>query len=72
MYIGARIFQTLMREGERGDLKYLISCLRRLDEQLCIKSSSDSNIPGSINLLTSGLEVGILSMPSQPLLTFIN
>lgn len=60
-YIGARILQTLTKDGKRADLRYLRSCLSRLEQQLWIKSTNESTIDELIDSLAAGLELVFLN-----------
>ncbi|CAE6506785.1 unnamed protein product [Rhizoctonia solani] len=60
MYIGARIFQTLTKDGNRADLRFLMSCVRRMDEHVCLESARDGTLTGALHALSGGLELVFL------------
>ncbi|CAE6530533.1 hypothetical protein RSOLAG22IIIB_10869 [Rhizoctonia solani] len=60
MYIGARIFQALTKDGKRADLRFLMSCVRRMDEHVCLESARDGTLSGALHALSGGLELVFL------------
>ncbi|KAH7322348.1 hypothetical protein B0J17DRAFT_772756 [Rhizoctonia solani] len=60
MYIGARIFQALIKDGKKADLRFLMSCVRRMDEHVCLESARDGTLAGSLHALSGGLELVFL------------
>ncbi|CAE6455510.1 unnamed protein product [Rhizoctonia solani] len=60
MYIGARIFQALMKDGKKADLRFLMTCIRRMDEHVCLESARDGTLTGALHALSGGLELVFL------------
>ncbi|CAE6388994.1 unnamed protein product [Rhizoctonia solani] len=60
MYIGARIFQALAKDGKRADLRFLMSCVRRMDEHVCLESTRNGTLSGALHTLCGGLELVFL------------
>ncbi|KAF8748470.1 hypothetical protein RHS01_10806 [Rhizoctonia solani] len=56
MYIGARIFQALMKYGKRADLRFLEKCVQRMGEHVCSQTTRDGSLTGALHALSGGLE----------------
>ncbi|KAF8606105.1 hypothetical protein BDV93DRAFT_520962 [Ceratobasidium sp. AG-I] len=59
MYLGAKIFQCVLQDGDDADLKPYRTWLERFD-QLCITSSNDSVIEDLAGRLSGALEISYL------------
>ncbi|KAG8696950.1 hypothetical protein FRC08_006821, partial [Ceratobasidium sp. 394] len=59
LYLGARIFQTLLQDGEYANVGAYTPWLDRFD-QLCITSGDDCTLEGMANRLSGGLELSFL------------
>ncbi|CAE6472980.1 unnamed protein product [Rhizoctonia solani] len=60
MYIGARIFQALMKYGKRADLRFLEKCVQRMGEHVCSQTTRDGSLTGALHALSGGLELVFL------------
>ncbi|KAG8701395.1 hypothetical protein FRC08_004098, partial [Ceratobasidium sp. 394] len=59
LYLGARIFQTLLQDGEHANVRAYTPWLDRFD-QLCLTSGDDCTLEGMANRLSGGLELSFL------------
>ena len=61
MYLGARVFRTLLQGGQEVDLRAYNRWFERLD-QLCTTSSNDTILDDLTSRLTGALEVRVLAI----------
>ncbi|KAG8710290.1 hypothetical protein FRC09_000198 [Ceratobasidium sp. 395] len=59
MYLGARIFQTLNRDGDHANIRMYIPWLNRFDE-LCVTSRNDSSVDDMLGRLSGAMELSFL------------
>ncbi|KAJ1305692.1 hypothetical protein OPQ81_010429 [Rhizoctonia solani] len=65
MYIGARIFQALIKDGKGADLRFLTRCVRRLEEHVYVQSVRDGTLTGALHTLSGGLELVFLDFTTS-------
>jgi hypothetical protein len=56
MYLGARIFQSLLRDGQDANLRSFLPWIDRFD-QLCVASNNDKTLQDLISRLSGAVEV---------------
>ncbi|KAG9082757.1 hypothetical protein FRC06_004874 [Ceratobasidium sp. 370] len=59
MYLGAKILQLLLKDGDPAAVSHYIPSLERLD-RLCVISDNDRTLDDLIDRLTSGLELSYI------------